>query len=144
MRYSHVALYADDLRAAERFYARVFAAEVLFREAVDANGVWHTLPLDSGWDDAARAGVELGMVALRRDEIVFPVFARRTAPRIIGLEVAGEEIAGMRGRLPDEAEVVAANERQLVFADPFGVEWQIRTRGGFHSSGEMHGRWLVL
>jgi catechol 2,3-dioxygenase-like lactoylglutathione lyase family enzyme len=144
MRYSHVALYVDDLRAAERFYKHVFTAEVLFREAVDAHGVWHTLPLEAGWDDAERAGVELEMVALKRDDIVFPIFAGPTARRIIGLEVAGEEIAHMRRRLPDEAEVVGVNEQQLVFVDPFDVQWQVRTGAGFRSSGEIHGRWLSL
>lgn len=143
MRYSHVALYADDLRAAEDFYSRVFAAHVLFREVCGADGLWRALPPASGWDDAARAGVEIDMVALERDEIVFPIFAGRTVPRIIGLEVADEELAEMHGRLSPEAEIVAATEQQLVFTDPFDVEWQVRKTGvDFRSSGEIHGRWV--
>lgn len=144
MRYSHVALYVDDLRAAERFYTRALAADVLFREAVDASGVWRTLPLEAGWDEAARAGIDLHMVALTRDRLVFPVFLGPTAPRIIGLEVAGEEIEEMRRRLPDEAEVLASDEEQIVFADPFEVQWQVRSGAAFRSSGETRGRWFSL
>jgi catechol 2,3-dioxygenase-like lactoylglutathione lyase family enzyme len=144
MRCSHVALYVDDLRAAEHFYTRAFAADVLFREAVDASGVWRTLPLEAGWDDAARAGVDLHMVALKRDDLVLPVFLGPTAPRVVGLDVAGEEIAEMRRRLPDEAEVLVSDEEQIVFGDPFDVQWQVRSGAQFRSSGEMHGRWFSL
>ncbi len=144
MRYSHVALYADDLRGAEEFYAQVFAAEVLFREAVGRDGVWHTLRREASWEDAEEAGIELQMVALRRDEIVLPVFAGRPAPRIIGLDASAEEIEGMRRRLPDAADVLTHSGRQLVFTDPFGVEWQVRADTDFRSQGEMHGRWLVV
>lgn len=144
MRYSHVALYVDDLRAAERFYTRALAADVLFREAVDASGDWRTLPLEAGWDDAARAGFDLHMVALKRDHLVFPVFLGPTAPRIIGLEVTGEEIAEMGRRLPDEAKVLARDEEQIVFADPFDVQWQVRSCAAFRSSGEIKGRWFSL
>jgi catechol 2,3-dioxygenase-like lactoylglutathione lyase family enzyme len=144
MRYSHVALYVDDLSAAERFYVRTFAADVLFREGIDAEGVWRTLPLEAGWEDAARAGVDLHMVALRRNGVVFPLFLGETAQRIIGLQVAGDEIVEMRRRLPDEAEVLASNDEQLVFIDPFEVQWQVGSDTGFSSSGEIHGRWFSL
>jgi catechol 2,3-dioxygenase-like lactoylglutathione lyase family enzyme len=144
MRFSHVALSVDDLRAAERFYTCAFAADVLFREAVDGKGVWRTLPAEAGWDDAARAGVEPHMVALKRDDIVFPVFVGPTVHRIIGLEVAHDEIEEMRRRLPDEAEIVAADEAQISFTDPFAVQWQVRSSPGFSSSGEMYGRWYSL
>lgn len=144
MRVSHIALYAEDLRAAENFYARVFAAELLFREAVDGDGVWHTLPLSAGWDDATAVGIRVDLVVLRRDDLVLPVFAGRSSPRIIGLDVAAEEIEAMRARLPDEAHVLAEGEARLVFVDPFGVQWQVSAAAAFRSSGEIHGRWLPL
>ncbi len=144
MRYSHVALHAEDLRAAEEFYRQVFAAEVVFRESVDRDGVWHTLPLAHGWDEAEEAGIELHMVALARDEIVLPVFAGPSVPRIIGLDVTIDDIDRMRQHLPEEAEVVTDGERALVFRDPFEIEWQVSAATGFRSSGEMHGRWLVV
>lgn len=144
MRYSHVALYSDDLRAAEEFYRQVFAAEVLFREAVDRDGVWHTLPLEASWDDAEEAGIELHMVVLERNGIFLPIFGGRSAPRIIGLEATIEEIGAMRRRLPDETEVVTEGGPKLVFVDPFDVEWQVSAGTGFRSQGEMHGRWLVV
>lgn len=81
---------------------------------------------------------------LRRDHLVLPVFAGRSSPRIIGLDVDGEEIESMRARLPEEAHVLAEGEARLVFVDPFGVEWQVSAAAPFRSSGEIHGRWLTL
>lgn len=144
MRVSHIALYAPDLRAAENFYARAFAAEFLFREAVDGDGLWHTLPLSAGWDDAIAAGIRVDLVVLRRDDLVLPVFAGRSLPRIIGLDVDADEIDAMRARLPEEAHVLTEDEARLVFVDPFGVEWQVSAAAPFRSSGEIHGRWLTL
>ena len=144
MRYRHVALYADDLRRAEDFYAHVFAAEVLFREAMSSDGVWQTLPLHATWDDAERAGIDLQLVVLRRDDIFLPVFLGESVPRIVGLEATVKEADEMRRRLPEEAQVLDESERQLVFADPFAVEWQVGIGTGFRSSGEMHGRWLAV
>ena len=119
MMYRHVAMYADDLRAAEDFYRLVFAAEVLFREAVSTNGLWATLPLGASWDDATEAGIEIEMVALGRDAFVLPIFAGRSASRIIGLEATIDEMRALRRRLPREAELVTEDERKLVFMDPF-------------------------
>jgi hypothetical protein len=82
------------------------------------------------------------MVALRRDEFVLPIFMGRSEPRIIGLAGA-EEIAAMRDRLPEGARVLADGEASLVFADPFGVEWQVSAAARFRSSGEIYGRWLT-
>lgn len=144
MRYRHVALYVDDLRGAEEFYRRVFAAEVRFRETVDADGVWRTLPLDAGWEEAAAAGIEVRMTFLQRDQFFLPVFAGRPARRIVGLHASAEEIRAMRARLPDGTSVLAEGDGRLVFADPFEVEWQVGAATAFRSSGELQGRWLVL
>ncbi len=144
VRISHVALYAEDLRAAEAFYARAFAAELLFREAVDADGIWHTLPLDVGWDDAAAADIRIGMVAVRRDDLILPVFVGRSEPRIIGLKASADEIGALQERLPEQARVLAQKSTKVVFADPFSGEWQVSADTRFRSSGEMHGRWLAL
>jgi len=142
MRYTHVALHVDDLRAAEAFYRQVFDADVLFREAHD--GVWRTLPPDAGWEDAERAGTELHMVALGRDGIVLPLFAGTPTRRIIGIEASLDELESMRRRLPEDARLIGETAQTLVFSDPFDVEWQVRAGGGFQSSGELHGRWLVV
>lgn len=133
--FRHVALYADDLRTAEDFYRLVFAAEVLFRA---------TLPLGASWDDATEAGVEIQMVALGHEAFVLPIFAGTSSSRIIGLEATIDEIRALRRRLPREARLVTDEERQLVFVDPFEVEWQLSAASSFRSSGDMCGRWLVV
>ena len=72
-----------DLRAAENAYRRLFGIDaILFREGRLAAGEWATLPLGKGWEDADAAGIEVGMVALRRDEFVLALFqgTRQPAP----------------------------------------------------------------
>ena len=140
--YRHVAVYVEELRRAEEFYGRAFAADVRFREAVDDDGVWRTLPPGAGWQDADRAGVAVAMTLLQRDEFFLPVFAGRSERRIVGLHASREEIRAMRGRLPGEASVLTESEGQLVFADPFQIEWQVTVPTPFRSSGELYGRWL--
>ena len=144
VRYRHVALYVDDLRAAEEFYGHVFGAAVLFREATDGGGLWRTLPLGSSWEDAEAAEIEIEMTVLQRDDVVLPLFVGRPSRRIIGLHATAEEIDAIRRRLPRGTRVIAANEEQLVFADPFDVEWQVSVAGPFRSSGEIGGHWLGL
>ena len=75
----HIALFVPDLRAAESYYQSIFDMEIIGREAELADGEWYTLPFDKGWDEAEAAGVELGMVALRKDEFGLALF-RGDAP----------------------------------------------------------------
>src|SRR6266498_571663 len=65
---THLALRVERLRDAEAFYRGLFAMEVAFREAETPDG-WWTLPQSAGWDDAERAGIDLGLVMLYRDGI---------------------------------------------------------------------------
>ncbi len=44
----------------------MFALEVAFREAETPEG-WGTLPDSADWDDAERAGFDIGLVMLYRD-----------------------------------------------------------------------------
>ncbi len=69
----YIALYVPDVRAAEAFYRRAFGMDVVTRES-ERDGEWWTLPAGKSWDDAVAAGVDLGMVALRRDKLVLALF----------------------------------------------------------------------
>ena len=64
--YTHVALCVEGLREAESFYCDLFGLEVAWREAETPQG-WYTLPEPAGWDEAARAGIDLWIVMLYRD-----------------------------------------------------------------------------
>ena len=66
----HIALVVPDLREAEEYYQSLFGMELIGREAELEDGLSYTLSFDKGWDDAQAAGIELGMVALRKGEIV--------------------------------------------------------------------------
>ena len=103
----HIALFVPDLLAAEEFYRRVFAMDILFRESdVDGDENWHTLPRGKGWSDAARAGVELAMVALKRGEVVLALFLgnpQRGTVREICFGLPPDEIETIRARLREEA-----------------------------------------
>ena len=72
----HIALFVPDLRAAERYYRSVFDMELIGREAELEDGLWYTLPFDKGWDEAESAGIELGMVGLRKDEFALAFVQR--------------------------------------------------------------------
>jgi len=144
----HVALIVPDLRAAEGYYQSMFDMELIGREAELADGLWYTLPFDKGWDEAEAAGIELNMIALRKDEFVLALFRGDAPPGqvyVIGLNMPTEEIAGVRVRLPKEAQVSEGAPDSLEFRDAYQITWQISVPGGqFRTSGEFANRWLEL
>ena len=146
--FGHLALFVSDLREAEAFYVRTFGMEVLFREAEREDGTWGTLPAGKAWDAATAAGVEIGMVALRRDQFVLPIFPGRSqsgAVLEIGIIVPPQEIDVIRGHLTEEAVIRRHEHGGLIFEDPFGFVWHINGTGdGFLSNGEIAGHWLDL
>ena len=141
----YLALYVPDLERAEAFYARAFAMETLFRES-KRDGQWWTLRAETGWSEAGVAGVEVHMVALRRDDLVLALFSGaplRGSVREICLGLAADEVDGLG---PNLAEAVTILERRpgfVRFEDPFGFRWVLQDPGAsFRSSGDIGGRWL--
>jgi catechol 2,3-dioxygenase-like lactoylglutathione lyase family enzyme len=148
-RIRHLALFVPELRAAEDYYRALFDLEVVGREAPldPAADAWATLPADRGWDDAAAAGIELGMVALRRDGFVLALFpgpAGSGQVFAVGLVMEAGELAAVEDRLGDEAVVGATTPSWLAFVDRYGIHWQLATGERFSTQGEMHGRWLEV
>lgn len=152
MRYRHVALFVGaDLRAAEEYYARLFDLRVVVRESPQESGdidaaVWAQLPRDKTWDDAEAAGVEIGMVALEREDFtlaLFPVEPSGERFYALGLVMPAEEIAAVASRLNDEA-IEDHQGEWLAFVDRYGVRWQLSVRGPFRGSGDSQGRWLEV
>lgn len=144
----HIALYVPDLQQAEAYYQSLFDMELIGREAELEDGLWYTLPFDKDWDDARNAGIELGMLALRKGDIVLALFSG-DAPQgqvyAIGLTLPEEEIARIRSRLPANAEVGMDEPGSLGFRDPYRIVWQISVPGrDFRTSGDYAGRWLEL
>ncbi len=144
----HIALAVPDLREAEAYYQSVFGMELIGREAELEDGLWYTLPLDKGWDDARAAGIDLGMLTLRKGEIVLALFSG-DAPQgqvfAIRLAMSPEEIAKIRSRLPSDAEVGMDEPDGLEFRDPYKIIWQLSVPGGgFRTAGDFAGRWLEL
>lgn len=148
IRVGHIALFVQHLREAEAFYRRVFDMELLMREAEGEESLWYTLPMDKGWDDAVAAGIELKMVALKRDNFILPLFQGNPAPREtvleIGVVMTDEEAAALRDRLPDTVRF-AKHHSDIMFDDPFGYRWHIWPPSkAFKSNGESAGRWLEI
>jgi len=118
----HIALFVPDLRRAESYYQSVFDMELVGREAELADGQWYTLPFDKGWEEAEVAGLELGMLALRKDEFGLALF-RGNLPagqvNVIGPRMHIEEIARVRARLPDNTQVLEDEPDYLEFRDPY-------------------------
>ncbi len=144
----HVALVVPDLRAAERYYQSVFDMELIGREAELSDGLWYTLPCDKGWDEAEAAGIELGMLALRKGEFVLALFRGNAPPGqiyLIGLTMPTEEIARVQARLPEGTQVSEDAPDRLEFRDPYQIVWQISVPGDdFRTAGDFANRWLKL
>jgi catechol 2,3-dioxygenase-like lactoylglutathione lyase family enzyme len=141
----YVALFVHDLRSAEKFYRRVFDMELLFRESRRSDD-WYALRPGLGWDDAERRGVQIDMVALRREEFVLALF-RGTPQAGTVLEVcigmSPGDIEAVRARVPESVTQGTSPPLSLRFEDPFGFAWVMRVPAtAFRSSGELSGRWL--
>lgn len=144
----HVALFVPDLRAAERYYQTVFDMQLVGREALLKDGLWYTLPFDKGWDDAEAAGIELGMLALRKDDMVLALL-KGDAPQgqvyAIGLAMPAEEIARVRVRLQDDSAIDTDETDRLEFRDLYQITWQISVpEDEFRTAGDFANRWLQL
>ncbi len=144
----HIALVIPNLQEAEAYYQSLFGMELIGREAELEDGLWYTLPFHKDWDDARAAGIELGMLALRKGELVLALFAGG-APHgqvfAIGLTMSPEEIAKIRSRLPSDTEVGMEELDSLEFRDPYKIIWQLSVQGSdFRTAGDLAGRWLKL
>lgn len=144
----HIALFVPDLRSAERYYQTIFDMELVGREAELADGQWYTLPFDKGWEEAEAAGIELGMIFLRKDDFGLGLFRGDSSPGqvyVIGLKMPMEEIAKVRARLPDDTQVLEDEPDYLEFRDPYQITWQIMFPGSkFSTAGVFANRWLKL
>ena len=144
----HIALVVPDLRDAERYYQTVFGMALIGREAELPDGLWYTLPFDQSWDEAKAAGIEIDMLALRKDRFVLALFrgdpVKGQVP-FIGLEMPAEEIAKVRARLPQGAQSNEGSPNSLEFQDPYQITWQLSAPGNeFRTSGDWANRWLKL
>ena len=141
----YLALYVPDLQAAEDFYRRVFGVEVLFRET-EREGEWWALPAETAWDEAVAAGIEVGMVALRREGFVlalFPGAPQRGAVYEASIGLGEDEIDSLRAHTPDGVHLLEHRNGFMRFEDPFGFRWVLQLPDAeFRSSGEIAGRWL--
>jgi catechol 2,3-dioxygenase-like lactoylglutathione lyase family enzyme len=144
----HIALFVPDVQVAEAYYQALFGMQLIGREAELDDGLWYTLPFDKGWDDARAAGITLGMVALRKGDIVLALFSGDAPPGqvfAIGLCLSTDDIAAIRSRLPADAEVETDEPDRLEFLDPYQITWQISVPGDeFRTAGDFAGRWLEL
>jgi len=144
----HIAVFVPNLRSAEHYYQSVFDMELIGREAELSDGLWYTLPFDKGWEEAEAADIELGMLALRKDEFVLALFRGDAPPGqiyVIGLTMPTEEIARVRARLPEDTPVSEDAPDSLEFRDPYQIIWQILLpESKFRTSGDIANRWLKL
>lgn len=144
----HLALFVPDLQAAEQYYQSIFEIELVGREALQNDGLWYTLPFNKSWEDAKAAGIELSMSALRKGQFVLALFRGGTVGGqiyAIGLEMPAEQIARVRARLPENAEIMEEGPGSLTFRDPYQIIWQISVPGGkFRTAGDFADRWLMV
>jgi catechol 2,3-dioxygenase-like lactoylglutathione lyase family enzyme len=144
----HIALVVPDLREAEEYYQPLFQMELIGREAELDDGKWYTLPAGKSWEDAEAAGIELGMLALRKGDIVLAFFpGPHPSGQVfaIGLALPQAQIAEVKKRLPPEAEILLDESEQFNFRDRYGIMWQLVPPGDeFLMNGDSAGQWLEL
>jgi catechol 2,3-dioxygenase-like lactoylglutathione lyase family enzyme len=150
---THVALRVERLREAETFYRALFALEVAFREAETPDG-WYTLPTSADWDDAQRAGIELGLVMLYRGGLRLALEAADAVAgdgqlSHVGILVDEDELTRLRGVATDVGcHIVLDRAQALVLDDPFGVRWELNSfpydDPPSLSTGARGGRWLEV
>ena len=146
---SHIAITVPDLEQAEEYYQALFDMELVTREELGPDGD-RQLPRDKDWSDARRAGIDLYMVALRREGFVLALFDEaspfigelglpNSRPLFIGLNLPADEIARVRARLPGED----WDQESGGFRDRYGVGWQFGD-GTFSGAGDRNGRWVEV
>lgn len=144
----HMALVVPDMREAEEYYQTLFDMELIGREAELEDGQWYTLPRNKGWEDVESAGIQLGMTALRKGDIVlafFPGPEPSGQVYAIGLAMPQDQVVKVRDRLPAETEVLMDHPEQFNFRDRYGISWQLVPPGQeFIMNGDASGRWLQL
>jgi catechol 2,3-dioxygenase-like lactoylglutathione lyase family enzyme len=150
--FTHIALVIAPLRQAEEFYRMLFALDVAFRETEVADG-WSTLPLDVTWDEAERAGIQVGLCVLHRDAFTLALEAGSSSGsgRLshIGIQVDAQDIERLRTLAPTlGCQVVQDRPALLVFDDPYGIRWEVTTSSYDDprrlSTGARTGRWLNI
>jgi catechol 2,3-dioxygenase-like lactoylglutathione lyase family enzyme len=130
--FTHVALRFERLREAETFYCDLFALDVAFREAETPNG-WGTLPAGADWDDAERAGLDLGLVMLYRGGFRLALEAVDTVAEHsrlshVGVLVNEDELERLRKAAPARGcEIVLDRAGALIFDDPYSVRWELNS-----------------
>lgn len=144
----HIALVVPDLREAEEYYQSLFQMKLIGREAELNDGQWYTLPVGKSWKDAEAAGIELGMLALRKGDIVLAFFpGPHPSGQVfaIGLALPQAQVVEVKKRLPPDAEVLLDESEQFNFRDRYGIMWQLVPPGDeFLMNGDSAGRWLEL
>lgn len=143
--YKHVALRVPDLREAEGHYRAIFGADLVGREALLEDGRWYSAPPDRGWEEIEAAGIDIGWVGLRRDELVIALLRGEPDPGrclyCIGVTISPQEVREIHDRLPDSVTVEVASEHSLTFVDRYGFRWQ-GFGPGFRTAGDARGDWL--
>lgn len=143
-----LALFVPDLKQAEAYYGHLFEMRVITREAPRNDGFWYALPPGKDWEDLERAGIRLGMLALRRDDFVLALFQGTPGGEqifAVGLSMTAEEILAIKARIPSQDVVQDEEGRMLQFRDAYNIFWQIYgSPYEFQSTGKTTGRWLEL
>lgn len=80
MRYRHIAIFVPELHSAEGYYREIFQLDVIGRPVDSGFEEWAQLPRHKGWADAEAAGIEMGMVALGRDDFILALFTGEPSP----------------------------------------------------------------
>lgn len=144
---SHIALVVPDLQEAENFYKNLFDMELIGRETMKADGLWYTLPFDKDWEDVKTGGLNIFMLALRKEKFVLALFQGEKPlgqVYVIGLGASHDDIKSIHSRIQPDISILEFRHDFLEFVDPYQITWQIGVDPAFRTSGDFSDRWIDI
>jgi catechol 2,3-dioxygenase-like lactoylglutathione lyase family enzyme len=126
----HIAVFTPRLEEAERHYAALFGAAVLFR-GLTHQGSWVSVDGDASWDDVRRRGLRLESTFLRAGSVTI-IVSDEPAPskdgplNHVGIGTSDGEFK----RIRDQVRALGLREHEggsdtFKFRDRFGVLWEV-------------------
>ena len=126
----HIAVFTSRLEDAERHYAELFGATVLFRGLMH-NGEWVAVDGDAAWEDVRRRGLRLESTFLRAGGVTIIVTDEPSSGKDGPLNHVGVGASDAEfKRIRDQVRALGLREHEsgadtFKFRDELGVLWEV-------------------
>ena len=137
----HVAVVTSRVEEAEKHYAELFEAHVLFRGATQ-RGIWVTIDGEEDWTEIRRHGIRIEGSFLRAGGLTISVLDEpppaKTGPiNHVGLGCSDAEVRTIKERVKRAGlRIVEDGPEGFKFPDMFGVLWEVSRGMELRRSGK--------